>query len=81
MGKSSFAERMAMELAQSSNESQLQYIAAMQPSDAEMKKRISRHKEVSCAEWILLENVGEAYFDRRIGFELSKVMILFCWIV
>ncbi len=45
-GKSSFAERMAMELAQSFNESQLQYIAAMQPSDAEMKQRISRHKEV-----------------------------------
>ena len=37
---------MAMELAQSFNESQLQYIAAMQPSDAEMKQRISRHKEV-----------------------------------
>ena len=45
-GKSSFAERMAMELAQSFNESQLQYIAAMQPSDVEMKQRISRHKEV-----------------------------------
>ena len=30
-GKSSFAERMAMELAQSFNESQLHYIAAMQP--------------------------------------------------
>jgi len=45
-GKSSFAERMAMELAQSFNDSQLQYVAAMQPSDVEMKQRIRRHKEV-----------------------------------
>ena len=44
-GKSHFAEAMAMELLRSSSGKQLHYIAAMQPSDSEMKQRISRHQE------------------------------------
>jgi adenosylcobinamide kinase / adenosylcobinamide-phosphate guanylyltransferase len=44
-GKSRFAEKIAMERWQSSGSGHLHYIAAMQPSDSEMKKRISRHQE------------------------------------
>ena len=44
-GKSQFAEKIAMERWQSSGSGQLHYIAAMQPSDSEMEKRISRHQE------------------------------------
>jgi adenosylcobinamide kinase/adenosylcobinamide-phosphate guanylyltransferase len=44
-GKSRFAENIAMERWQSLGIGQLHYIAAMQPSDSEMEKRISRHQE------------------------------------
>lgn len=44
-GKSHFAEKMAMELLALSSGKQLHYIAAMQPSDSEMKLRISHHQE------------------------------------
>ena len=44
-GKSQFAENIAMERWQSLGIGQLHYIAAMQPSDSEMEKRISRHQE------------------------------------
>jgi adenosylcobinamide kinase / adenosylcobinamide-phosphate guanylyltransferase len=44
-GKSRFAEKIAIERWQSSGSGQLHYIAAMQPSDSEMEKRISRHQE------------------------------------
>ena len=44
-GKSRFAEKMATELSKSSNRSMLHYIAAMQPSDSEMRQRIGLHQE------------------------------------
>jgi adenosylcobinamide kinase / adenosylcobinamide-phosphate guanylyltransferase len=44
-GKSRFAEEIAMESWQSLGRGQLHYIAAMQPSDSEMEKRILRHQE------------------------------------
>ena len=44
-GKSRFAEKIAMERWQSLGSGHLHYIAAMQPSDFEMEKRIRRHKE------------------------------------
>jgi adenosylcobinamide kinase / adenosylcobinamide-phosphate guanylyltransferase len=44
-GKSRFAEKVAMELLPLSSRNELHYIAAMQPSDSEMKQRISRHQE------------------------------------
>jgi adenosylcobinamide kinase / adenosylcobinamide-phosphate guanylyltransferase len=44
-GKSSFAEKMASEMWQSSICSQLHYIAAMQVTDSEMRNRIIRHQE------------------------------------
>jgi adenosylcobinamide kinase/adenosylcobinamide-phosphate guanylyltransferase len=44
-GKSRFAEETAAHVWKASPKSKLHYIAAMQPSDMEMRKRISRHQE------------------------------------
>lgn len=44
-GKSTFAEKMASVSWKAENYGQLHYIAAMQPSDEEMKQRIEKHQE------------------------------------
>jgi len=44
-GKSSFAEMLTADTWKKSNSGQLHYIAAMQPSDAEMRVRILKHRE------------------------------------
>jgi len=44
-GKSLFAEKMAEKLWKSSPKSKLHYIATMEESDSEMRKRIFRHQE------------------------------------
>ncbi len=44
-GKSSFAEKLTADRWKKSKTGQLHYIAAMQPSDAEMKERILKHQE------------------------------------
>lgn len=44
-GKSSFAEKIAGEYSRKEPFGKLHYIAAMQPSDEEMKQRISVHQE------------------------------------
>ena len=45
VGKVGLQKNIAMERWQSLGSGQLHYIAAMQPSDSEMEKRISRHQE------------------------------------
>ncbi len=44
-GKSSFAEELAGEYSKTGSFGQLHYIAAMQPSDEEMKQRIRLHQD------------------------------------
>ncbi|WP_394236625.1 bifunctional adenosylcobinamide kinase/adenosylcobinamide-phosphate guanylyltransferase [Niallia oryzisoli] len=79
-GKSSFAERLTADIWRQSNAGQLHYIAAMQASDAEMKKRILKHQEgrsQSGLEWITWEkpvSIGEL----ADSFQEQDVVLLDC---
>ncbi|WP_338450771.1 bifunctional adenosylcobinamide kinase/adenosylcobinamide-phosphate guanylyltransferase [Niallia oryzisoli] len=57
-GKSSFAEHLAADMWKRSGAGKLHYIAAMQPSDTEMKKRILKHqagRQQSGLDWMTWE--------------------------
>ncbi|WP_071396456.1 bifunctional adenosylcobinamide kinase/adenosylcobinamide-phosphate guanylyltransferase [Bacillus tuaregi] len=79
-GKSSFAEKLAADIWKKGPSGKLHYIAAMQPSDTEMQKRIKRHQEgrnQSGLEWKTWEkpvSIGEL----AEVFERNDVVLLDC---
>jgi adenosylcobinamide kinase/adenosylcobinamide-phosphate guanylyltransferase len=79
-GKSHFAEKTTAEIWKTSKAGQLHYIAAMQPSDVEMKQRILRHQEermLSGLDWKTWEksvSIGELVHH----FKTDDVVLLDC---
>lgn len=79
-GKSQFAEKLAADLWREPDSGGLHYIASMQASDAEMKRRINRHQEdrrKSGLEWQTWEkpsSIGEL----ACSFQKQDVVLLDC---